>query len=85
MPAAFRGLTPWAARFGIADDVCRRIILADMAPGEWHALVRAIEPHAAEIHAWLDSFDPEPMSPEAAAFMYLLLGIAEHVQAEGED
>lgn len=77
VPADFRALTPLAARFGVADERCRRLILAQLAAGERAALVRAVTPHAAAIDAWLDGYPGEAMFAEAAAFMYLLAALNE--------
>ncbi len=41
------------------------------------ALQQAIAPHQARITAWLDSFGTNPLSDEAAAFMYLQLAVEE--------
>ncbi len=41
------------------------------------ALREAVRPHQARITAWLDSFGADPMSDEAAAFMYMQLAIEE--------
>jgi len=36
-----------------------------------------VQLHAPAVHDWLDTFGDESMTPEAAAFMYLLLGVEE--------
>jgi hypothetical protein len=39
-------------------------------------LIRAVDAHACEIHAWLDGFPPGKMTA-AAAFLYLAEGVEE--------
>ncbi|MDH3207859.1 MAG: hypothetical protein OEO79_14740 [Gemmatimonadota bacterium] len=77
VPAGLRDVTPWAIRLGIGDDVCRNRLLEGLTTGERAAMLGAIRQHAASIHSWLDAFGNEPMTPEATAFMYLLLGADE--------
>ena len=77
VPVPLRDVTPWAIRLGVGDDVCRSTLAEQLTPGERSALQGVIREHTTAIHAWLDTFGDEPMTPEAAAFMYLLLGVEE--------
>lgn len=77
VPADFRALTPLAARYGVGDDGCRRLILAQLTADEQAALLGAVAPHAAAINAWLDGYPGEAMPAEAASFLYLLLALEE--------
>lgn len=77
VPVAFRALTPLAARYGVGDDGCRSLILAQLSADEQAAIVRAVEPHAAAINDWLDGYPGEAIPVEAAAFLYLLLAVEE--------
>jgi len=48
------------------------------SPAKKTALADATNPHNAAITAWLDGLRTgEPMSDEAAAFMYMQLGLTE--------
>ena len=77
VPASFRVVSLWASRLGVGDDSCRTVLLGrltELERAEWLGIVAE---HAPSIHAWLDGFGDGPMSPEANAFMYMLLGIEE--------
>jgi hypothetical protein len=78
VPADLRDLTPLAEKWGIGDDIDRPQLFESVSESEIAALVRALEGRRERIDAWLNSFDPgEPMSDEAAAFMYMLEGLDE--------
>ena len=77
VPPGLGDVTPWAMRFGVGDDVCRSRLMESMGTDERAVMLGVLEEHAADIHAWLDSFGDESMASEAAAFMYLLLGADE--------
>ena len=77
VPAGLRDVTPWAIRLGVGDDVCRRLLVESLTTGERSTLLGLLQDHAASVHSWLDTFGDKPMTPEAAAFMYLLLGADE--------
>jgi hypothetical protein len=77
VPPEFRDLTPWAVRLGVGDDVCRSSLVEGLAPDERSGLLSLTARHGTVIYAWLDTFGDDPMTPEAAAFMYLLLGVEE--------
>ena len=67
----------WASRYGLGDDYCRPFMLKRLAKKQRAELVRAVNRHATAIHAWLDTFAAGKMPAEAAAFMYLTLGVEE--------
>jgi hypothetical protein len=77
VPDDLRPLIPLAARWGIGDDVDRSEYIGLTTPDEREALKMAVAPLQARITAWLDSFGTNPMSDEAAAFMYMQLAVEE--------
>ncbi len=77
VPAHLRDLVPLAEKWGIGDDVERAEFIEQAPAAERQALIDAIGPHQREITAWLDSFGMDPMSDEAAAFMYMQLSVEE--------
>jgi hypothetical protein len=77
VPVDLRPLVQMAERWGIGDDVERSDYIEQSAPAEREALRAALAPLQARITAWLDSFGTEPMSDEAAAFMYMQLAVEE--------
>ena len=77
VPAAIRVLAPWASRYGVGDDVCRPRLLESLTKAQRAKLIRAVDAHAHEIHAWLDGFPRKKMPLEAAAFLYLAEGVEE--------
>ena len=78
VPANLRGLVPLAEYWGIGDDVLREMMQERESPAKKKAMADAVTPHNAAITAWLDGLRTgEPMSDEAAAFMYMQLGLTE--------
>ena len=77
VPEDLRPLVPLAQIWGIGDDVARADFIARASAADREALQQAIAPHQARITAWLDSFGTNPMSDEAAGFMYLQLAVEE--------
>ncbi len=77
VPESVRALSRWASRYGLGDDYCRPFLLKRLAKKQRAELVRAVNRHATAIHAWLDTFAAGKMPAEAAAFMYLTLGVEE--------
>jgi tetratricopeptide (TPR) repeat protein len=77
VPEAIRALADWASRFGIGDDVCRPFLLMRLPKAQQAKLIRAVDAHADQIHAWLDGFPSGKMTEEAAAFLYLTEGVEE--------
>jgi hypothetical protein len=77
VPEALRPLVPLAETWGIGDDVDRAELIARASTADREAVRTALAPHQARITAWLDSFGTDPMTNEAAAFMYLQLAVEE--------
>lgn len=77
LPEDFKQVVPWALRLGIGDDACRSKLVEALADVEREELLELVRTHAADVHAWLDSFGGGPMPAEAAACMYLLLAVEE--------
>ena len=78
VPADLRDLVPLAEKWGIGDDVDRSDLQARASQTEKDALKAALTGRNKRITQWLDSFsDSKPMSDEAAAFMYMQLGLDE--------
>ncbi len=78
VPAELRSLVPLAEYWGIGDDVIRDVLQESESQAQKAALAKAVNPHNAAITAWLDSLPAgQPMSDEAAAFMYMQLGLEE--------
>jgi hypothetical protein len=77
VPEPLRAVAVWASRYGVGDDHCRPLLLARLRRAERLQLIREVGEQADAIHAWLDSFGDGPMPTEAAAFMYLALGVEE--------
>lgn len=78
MPAHLRGLVPLAEYWGIGDDVLREMMQEGESPAKKKAMADAVTPHNGAITAWLNGLRTgEPMSDEAAAFMYMQLGLTE--------
>ena len=77
VPEGFREVTPWAVRLGVGDDVCRSTLVENLTASERSEVLGVIGDHATSIHRWLDGFEDRPLTPEAGAFMYLLLGLEE--------
>jgi tetratricopeptide (TPR) repeat protein len=77
VPAAIRLLAPWASRYGVGDDVCRPRLPESLTKAQRAKLIRAVDAHGDDIHAWLDGFRRGKMTAEAAAFLYLAEGVEE--------
>ena len=78
VPADLRGLVPLAQHWGICDDAIREAMQDAESQAHKDAMADAVNPHNTAITAWLDSLPAgEPMSEEAAAFMYMQLGLSE--------
>lgn len=65
----------WAARLGIGDDPCRRHLFEALTEEDRVAIRHAVEVHGGRVNEWLDTFAAGTMTDEAAALMYLLLGV----------
>lgn len=77
VPESLRHLVPLARQWGIGDDVERMEFIERSSAADRDALADALDPHHADITAWLDSFEPGEMPDEAAAFMYMQLALEE--------
>jgi len=77
VPESIRALATWASRYGVGDDDCRPFLLRRLSKKQRSALIQEIDRNAHAIHAWLDNFGEASIPPEAAAFMYLALGVEE--------
>lgn len=77
VPVELRDDSSWAIRIGVGDDVCRSMLMKYLTADEHAALSCKIQKQATSIHTWLDEFENEPMTTEAAAFMNLLLALEE--------
>jgi hypothetical protein len=77
VPESIRALATWASRYGVGDDYCRPLLLKRLSKKQRAKLTREVDDHAEAIQSWLDSFGQELMPTEAAAFMYLTIGVEE--------
>ncbi|HSM18206.1 MAG TPA: hypothetical protein VK845_14570 [Gemmatimonadales bacterium] len=77
MPKPLRSLSPFAQVWGIGDDLERATFIAQSPLTDRETLRSALAPHRARITVWLDSFGTNPLSDEAAAFMYMQLAVEE--------
>lgn len=72
VPLELRPLAPLARRFGVGDDVCRRLFLRELPRAGRAAVATALKNQAAAIQHWLDSVPGPPYSPVWACFFWLL-------------
>jgi hypothetical protein len=77
VPESVRALATWASRYGVGDDYCRPFLLKRLSKKQRMTLTRSVDENAQAIQAWLDSFGGAPMPAEAAAFLYLTIGMEE--------
>ena len=77
VPVNLRHLISLAEKWGIGDDVERGEFIEAASAEERQALLEAITPHQREITGWLDTFGANPLSDEAAAFLYMQLAVEE--------
>ena len=77
VPVNFRDLVPFAAKWGIGDDEYRSEMEAKASDQDKQELQQALKGRAKEINNWLDTFGKGKMTPEAAAFMYMMIGVDE--------
>ncbi|WP_239506879.1 hypothetical protein [Stenotrophomonas maltophilia] len=78
VPPDLVDLIPFAEKWGIGDDVLRNEMQERATEVEKQEMADALMGHHARITVWLDSFPQgQPMSEEAAAFMYMQLGADE--------
>jgi hypothetical protein len=77
VPTQFRDLVPLATKWGIGDDEYRSDMHAKASEQDKQELQQALKGRARAINDWLDTFGKGKMTPEAAAFMYMMLGVDE--------
>jgi hypothetical protein len=78
VPEDLRDLVPLAEKWGIGDDVDRGEFQSKASRSDKEALKAALAGRNKRITQWLDSFsESKPMPDEAAAFMYMQLGLDE--------
>ena len=77
VPKHLRDLLPIAAKWGIGDDIIRDDFQQKAPENEKQELGELLNGRGQAISEWLDSFGSNPMPPEAAAFMYMMLGLDE--------
>lgn len=71
-------LIPFAEKWGIGDDLIREDFQSTATREEKQALADALRVKNARITKWLDAQSKDaPMTDEAAAFMYMQLGLDE--------
>jgi hypothetical protein len=77
VPHHLRDLLPIAAKWGIGDDIIRDDFQQRAPESEKQELGELLSGRGQAINEWLDSFGGNPMPPEAAAFMYMMLDLDE--------
>lgn len=78
VPPELQDIVPLAAYWGICDDAIREEMQDAESQANKQAMADTVNPHNAAITAWLDTWPVgELMSDEAAAFMYMQLGLSE--------
>ena len=78
VPSDLADLVPLAEKWGINDDVIRNDFQSKSSDADKQALVKALTGRNDRITKWLDSQPKDgAMSDEAAAFMYMQLGLDE--------
>lgn len=78
VPSDLADLVPLAEKWGIGDDIIRNDFQSKSSDADKQALAKALTGRNNRITEWLDSQPKdEAMSDEAAAFMYMQLGLDE--------
>ena len=77
VPPHLRDLLPVAAKWGIGDDIIRSDLQQHASDEERRELQEQLRGRGQAINEWLNSFGGDLMPEEAAAFMYMLLGVDE--------
>jgi hypothetical protein len=78
VPEELRDLVPLAEKWGIEDDLIREDFQSKATQAEKEALAKAVAGRNARITEWLNAQPRNAtMSDEAAAFMYMQLGLDE--------
>lgn len=78
VPPDLVDLIPLAEKWGIGDDLLRDEMQEHATDAEKRAIADALKHRHARISAWLDSLPQgQPMTDEAAAFLYMQLSVDE--------
>ena len=77
VPRDLQDLIPVAEEWGIGDDVIRSDVEEAASATEKERFRAALTGRTARVTEWLDSFGMDPMSDEAATFMYMLEALDE--------
>jgi hypothetical protein len=77
VPESLRVLLPLARRYGVGDDPCRAYFISRTTKAEQERHLAQAAPHLDAIQEWVDTYKPEAMPPEAAAFFWLLEALEE--------
>jgi hypothetical protein len=77
VPESLRGLLPLARRYGVGDDPCRAYFISRTPKAEHKRHLAQAAPHLEAIQQWVDTYKPEALPPEAAAFFWLLEALEE--------
>lgn len=75
VPETLRDLLPLARRFGVSHAGCRAHFVARTPTSQRKAILRVSIRRLDAIYAWVSCFDPATLSPEVAAFSWLLEAI----------
>lgn len=85
VPVHLRRLIPFAEEWGIGDDIIRSDYERKASIERKRAFYRALSRDDQEaVRKWLDTFPPDSLTEEAAAFMYMALAHDE-IRSEVED
>jgi hypothetical protein len=76
VPAALRHLTGLAEEWTL-DDLDRAERIDALSEAEKRAIIARVDPHLAEIDAWVDGFEPGAMPDEVSAFFWMRLAVEE--------
>ena len=77
VPAQFRDLIPNVEIWAIGDDAAQTELVERATPAQKKAIANALEGRRRELNDWLDTFDENNLTSEAAAFMTFLLACEE--------
>ena len=77
VPESLRVLLPLARRYGVGDDPCRSYFVGRTTKAERTRHLELAAPHLDAIQRWVETYAPESLPPEAAAFFWLLEALEE--------
>jgi len=77
VPENLRDLIPFAAKWGIMDDIIRVDFEEKASSEEKQEFKKALTDRTDEVQHWLDSFGSDLMPDEAAHFLFMLEGLDE--------